>query len=89
MYRLVAIVRELATYSCVSSLNMAMLEPDKMKYISVKYVHFLVLRDCNHSQCTERILGKRYQPRFQRKINKRKNGSTDGNILDVACVFLL
>jgi hypothetical protein len=85
----VAIARELTTYLCVSSLMMAMLEPDKMKYTLVKYVHFLVLRDCNHSQCTERIMGKRYQRRVQRKINKRNKGMTDGNNLDVACVFLL
>ena len=89
MFRLVAIVRELTTYVSVSSLKMVMLEPDKMKYILVKYVHFLVLRDCNHSQRTERIMGKRYQRRVQRKINKRNNGLTDGNNLDVACVFLL
>jgi len=24
-------------------------------YILVQYVHLLVLRDCNHSHCTERI----------------------------------
>jgi len=42
------------SYLVVRSLRMAtspnMYEPDKVIYILVKYVHLLVLRDCNHLQ---------------------------------------
>jgi hypothetical protein len=50
-------------------------------------VHLLVLSNCNHSQSKERIMRKWYQRRVQREINKRYNGSTDGNNLDIACVY--
>jgi len=40
MFRLVTIVRELTTYLCLSALKVAMLKPDKMKYILVKRVVF-------------------------------------------------
>jgi hypothetical protein len=55
------------SYLVVRSLSMTtsqnMYESDKVKYTFMEYVHLLVLRDSNHSQCTKRIIQNRQKRR--------------------------
>jgi hypothetical protein len=75
MYSIVRnnLLLRLLSYLVVRSLRMAtsrnMYEPDKVKYILVQYVHLLVLRDCNHSQSTERIILKWQKRRSSSSIH--------------------